>query len=107
MKVEPELFCVQLNIRLNGDGHLQSKFSGSGDLPIAYSDRKMLIDLATQDMPWLETSDLSSRRNVEDLRRRYGHWAVFHHFEMNGADDVCKYVSLLPVYTHRAGAVGT
>ena len=82
-------------LRLNGDSHLQHKFSGSGDVPLAYSDRKMLINLATQDMPWLETSDYSSRHDVEALRRRYGHWAVFHHFEMNGADDVCKCVSFL------------
>ena len=83
-------------LRLNGDSHLQHKFSGSGDLPIAYSDRKLLIGLATQDMPWLEISDHSSRHDVEALRGRYGHWAVFHHFEMNGADDVCKCVPLLP-----------
>ena len=32
----------------------------------------------------------SSKHDVDALRIRHGEWAVFHHFEMNGADDVCK-----------------
>ena len=89
-------YCIGL-ISLNDDEYLASKFASSGEKPLNLDDRVTLINLATAEFPWIEYIEaplfdtVSSAETIDAFRARWPSF-VFEHFNMNGSDDVLKYL---------------
>jgi hypothetical protein len=80
--------CIGL-VSLNGDGFVGPKLMHKGQKPINFSDRRHLVELATDEYPWLSYAE----RNFCTLRELQQRFPSLHFTEidMNGADDVVKY----------------
>jgi len=90
-RVAKEHFAEVLGLlSLNGDKHVGEKLWMQGEPAISYQDRSKLVDLATADKPWLGFNRLRDHEAVEHLQKTWPK-LLFIRYEMNGADDVCKY----------------
>lgn len=88
--VEPFAYTVGF-LSLNPDHHVRAKFAGKREKPLGLADREMLVRVATAELAWLELSTCNrTSGDVARLRQQFPQLS-FHHFEMNGADDVVKY----------------
>lgn len=76
-------------ISLNGDEHVSDKLRKQGHQSLTWLQRKSLVEMATEDYPWLQHEDYQGL----ELGRLREAWPTlnFIHFIMNGADDVAKY----------------
>jgi len=76
-------------ISLNGSGYVERKLRRKGEAALAGSERRMLVQMAITDHPWL-TLEEAEGASIEQLRSR---WPAlqFEHFVLNGADDVLRH----------------
>ena len=86
---EPFAACVGF-ISLNSDRYLEEKLAPSGDRLLTKQQRLTLIEMATAEIPWLQSCAEHHNESVQDLCQKHP-TLYFEHFEMNGADDVVKY----------------
>jgi len=87
--IGPYAACVCF-VSLNGDGYVMSKLKPLGDTALSMQQRLALVDMATADIPWLQSCKGSHHSKIDELHQQWPH-LIFDHFEMNGADDVVKY----------------
>lgn len=87
-------------ITLNSDWNVKEKLNTDA---LAYPKRRELVDLTIQDEAWITVEGHGHReegKSLPALRRAFpGH--TFHHYLLNGADDVVKYDK---VKRYRSGA---
>ncbi len=78
-------------LSLNSDNYVWKKLAKKDDDEIIHwSDRAMLVQLATEEIPWLSVSFLREKWVLWDLKKS---WTSinFVQYHLNGADDVLKY----------------
>jgi len=77
-------------LSLNSDGHVSSKLNEKRLPYICYEDRAKLVQLATEDLPWMNFNRTREHAVVKVLAT---HWLDLDivRFTLNGADDVLKY----------------
>eukprot|EP00405_Crypthecodinium_cohnii_P012008 CAMPEP_0206425444 /NCGR_PEP_ID=MMETSP0324_2-20121206/3795_1 /ASSEMBLY_ACC=CAM_ASM_000836 /TAXON_ID=2866 /ORGANISM="Crypthecodinium cohnii, Strain Seligo" /LENGTH=510 /DNA_ID=CAMNT_0053890227 /DNA_START=72 /DNA_END=1604 /DNA_ORIENTATION=- len=81
-----EVFGV---IALNGEGYVRRKMEEAGCENINMYNRRHLVNLAIQGMPWMGFAERSDRY-WSDLSIRWPHLNFIFYY-LNGADDVVKY----------------
>ena len=77
-------------IALNGDSHVSAKLRAKGEEALNKKVRSKLVELATEDFPWLTFCYLQGEQIVKRFSKLWPH-LQFIHFTMNGADDVVRY----------------